>query len=176
MLDVDILMAKKMKDYNVFRCPYCSCEYFDEGAGKGKTVGNPVISCPNCGKSILRKSVLEPALIRGSRYFDIRFASLYRKLKYGVIFIYAVFLLLIVMKADLLLSLYLIGMALLIYIAYEIIRVVHMRSFLKSDEYYSEIAFSLNRLSDKKYAEMITEIQGIDSSSVYFYELYSSKQ
>ena len=93
-----------------------------------------------------------------------------------IIFIYAVFLLLIVMKADLLLSLYLIGMALLIYIAYEIIRVVHMRSFLKSDEYYSAIAFSLNRLSDKKYAEMITEIQGIDSSSVYFYELYSSKQ
>lgn len=164
-------MAKKMKDYKVFICPCCSCEYFDEDARKGKSVGNPVIKCPNCGEPILRKSILEPALIRGSRYFDLKFSSLYSKLRYAVIFIYAVFLVLIIMKADLLLSLYLIGMALLIYIAYEIIRVVHMRSFLKSDEYFSEIAFSLNRLSDKKYAEMITGIQGIDSNSVYYYEI-----
>ena len=85
-------MAGKIKDWMLFKCPYCSCEYYDRTARKGKKVGDPMVQCPVCGKKSYRKSILEPALIGGKRYFDIKFSSLYGNFRIGIILIYAVFL------------------------------------------------------------------------------------
>lgn len=162
----------RMKDYQIFKCPYCSCEYYDRTARNGKKVGDPMIECPQCGKKSYRKTILEPALISGKRYFDIQFSSLYGNLRIGIILIYAVFLFLILMMRDLVLGICLVGVAVAIYAIYELIRVFHRNSFLKSDAYDKEIVYSLNRLADISYAKMVIRAQGIDETSVYYYELH----
>lgn len=165
-------MAKRMKDYQIFKCPFCSCEYYDSKARKGKTVGNPMLECPSCGKKSYRSSILEPALIGGNRYFDIRFSSLYGNLRIGLILIYAVFLFFILVTKNLTLAIYLVVAAAFLYMLYEIIRISHRRNYLGSDEYDSEITNSLDRLSDEEYAGMIINMQGMEEDSVYYYELH----
>lgn len=164
----------RMKDYQIFKCPFCSCEYYDRTARDGKKVGDPMIKCPQCGNKSYRATILEPALISGKRYFDIYFSSLYGNLRIGLILIYAVFLFIILMKRDFVLGVLLVGISVALYVTYELIRIFHRNSFLKSDDYNKEIAYSLQRLADMQYAKMVISKQGIDETSVYYYELYNS--
>ena len=166
----------KMKDYQIFRCPYCSCEYFDRTARKGKKVGNPMMKCPDCGKESYRSTILEPALIDGKRYFDIRFTSAYGNFRIGIILIYAVFLFFILVKKNLTMSLCMVAAAVVIYVIYLVIRLIHRRMVLRSEEYRTEIAHSMKRLSDPAYAKMVTDTQGMAPGSVYYYELHERKQ
>lgn len=165
----------KMKDYQIFKCPYCSCEYYDRTARNGKKVGDPMIECPQCGKKSYRATILEPALISGKRYFDIHFSSFYGNFRIVLILIYAVFLFFILMKRDFILGVCLVGIAVALYAVYELIRVFHRSSFLKSDYYDKEISYSLKRLADISYAKMVINKQGIDETSVYYYELHQGK-
>lgn len=166
----------KMKDYQIFRCPHCSCEYFDRTARKGKKVGNPMMKCPNCGKESYRSTILEPAMIDGKRYFDIKFSSAYGNFRIGIILIYAVFLFFILVKKNMAMSLCMVAAAVVIYATYLVIRLLHRRMVLRSEEYRTEIAHSMKRLSDPAYAKMVTDSQGIDPGSVYYYDLHESKQ
>lgn len=166
---------KKIKDYQIFKCPYCSCEYYDSSARNGKKVGDPMIECPQCGKKLYMPTVLEPALIGGKRYFNIRYSSFYGNFRIVLILIYAVFLFFILVKRDFIMGLCLVGISVALYAVYELIRVFHRNSFLKSDYYNNEISLSLKRLSDIPYAKMVIEKQGIEETSVYYYELQQSK-
>lgn len=164
-------MAKRMKDFQIFRCPFCNCEYYDSTAKKGKSIGNPMMECPSCGKKSYRSSILEAALIGGNRYFNIRFSSLYGNLRIVLILIYAVFLFFIITSKNLTLAIYFVVAAAFLYMLYEIIRICHRRSFLGSDEYDDAISESLERLEDAEYAQMIINIQGMEEDSVYYYEI-----
>lgn len=165
-------MAKRMKDFQIFRCPFCNCEYYDSTAKKGKNIGNPMMECPSCGKLSYRSSILEPALIGGNRYFNIRFSSLYSNLRIVIILIYAVFLFFILTSKNFTLAIYLVVAAAFLYMLYEIIRICHRHSFLGSDKYDAEISESLERLGDEEYAQMIINLQGIEEDSVYYYEMH----
>ena len=116
-------MAEKIKDWMLFKCPYCSCEYYDRTARKGKKVGDPMVQCPVCGKKSYRKSILEPALIGGKRYFDIKFSSLYGNFRIGIILIYAVFLFVILEKKSFSVSIWLLLAAAVIFCFYGLVRV-----------------------------------------------------
>ena len=168
-------MAKRMKDYQIFKCPFCRCDYYDSTARDGKKVGNPMIECPQCGKKSYRKTILEPALISEKRYFDIRYSSLYGNLRIGLILIYAVFLFFILVTMDMVLSMCFIASAILLFLMYLMIRMFHKRNVLRSKEYEKEIARSLERLADTAYAAMVIKTQGMDADSVYFYELHQKK-
>ncbi|MBQ7961880.1 MAG: hypothetical protein IJ289_04710 [Clostridia bacterium] len=168
-------MAKRMKDYQIFKCPFCRCDYYDSTARDGKKVGNPMIECPQCGKKSYRKTILEPALISEKRYFDIRYSSLYGNLRIGLILIYAVFLFFILVTMDMVLSMCFIASAILLFVMYLMIRMFHKRNVLRSKEYEKEITRSLERLSDTAYAAMVIKTQGMDADSVYFYELHQNK-
>lgn len=168
-------MAKKMKDYQIFKCPFCSCEYYDETARDGKKVGDPMIVCPSCSKKSYRSSILEPSLISADRYFDIRFSSLYGNFRIAIILVYAVFLFFILVKREFTLSLCLVVVAVIIFLMYGIIRLIHKKMFINSDEYNSEITHSLKRLADIPYAKMVIKSQGIEKNSVYYYELNENK-
>ena len=168
-------MAKKMKDYKIFGCPYCACEYYDETAKKGKRVGNPLVYCPNCARETFRDSVFEAALISEKKFFDIRFASLYAKLRIALILLYAVFFVLILLTKDMMLAVCLVAAAVMLYILYEAVRIAHRHIFVKSDEYNDEITQSLSRMADEKYAAAIIKAQGLDEDSVYYYELYKEE-
>lgn len=165
-------MAKKMKDYQIFRCPHCACEYYDSTAKKGKKVGDPMMECPSCGKKSYRNTILEPALIGGKRCFDIRFSSLYGNFRIVLILIYAAFLFAILVTKDMTLSICLVAAAGLLLLLYEITRIGHRSIYLKSDEYNLEITRSLERLADDNYAFSVAKSQGMDEDSVYYYELY----
>lgn len=165
-----------MKDYQIFRCPHCSCEYFDRTARKGKKVGNPMMKCPNCGKESYRSTILEPAMIDGKRYFDIKFSSAYGNFRIGIILIYAVFLFFILVKKNMAMSLCMVAAAVVIYATYLVIRLLHRRMVLRSEEYRTEIAHSMKRLSDPAYAKMVTDTQGMDPGSVYYYDLHEPKR
>ncbi|MBO5934480.1 MAG: hypothetical protein J6Q94_03220 [Clostridia bacterium] len=165
-------MAKRMKDFQIFRCPFCNCEYYDSTAKKGKNIGNPMMECPSCGKLSYRSSILEPALIGGNRYFNIRYASLYSNLRIVLILIYAVFLFFILTSKNFTIAIYLVVAAAFLYMLYEIIRICHRNSFLGSDKYDVEISESLERLDDEEYAQMIIRMQGIEEDSVYYYEMH----
>lgn len=165
----------KIKDYQIFKCPYCSCEYYDSSARDGKKVGDPMIECPQCGKKLYRHTVLEPALISGKRYFNIRYSSFYGNFRIVLILIYAVFLFFILVKRDFIMGICLVGISVALYAVYELIRIFHRNSFIKSDYYNNEISLSLKRLSDIPYAKMVIEKQGIEETSVYYYELMQSK-
>lgn len=169
-------MAKKLKDYKVYKCPHCSCEYYDKTAKKGRNVGNPLLECPECKKKSYRSSVLEPALISADKYFGIRFASLYGKLRVGLIIIYALFLVAITMKKELMLGVGLVSLAAALYALYELIKLRHKKKFIKSEVYDKEIEASLNRLSVPAYAAMIIRDQGIEEESVYFYEINNKEE
>lgn len=168
-------MAKRMKDYQIFKCPFCRCDYYDSTARDGKKVGNPMIECPQCGKKSYRKTILEPALISEKRYFDIRYSSLYGNLRIGLILIYAVFLFFILVTMDMVLSMCFIASAILLFVMYLMIRMFHKRNVLRSKEYEKEITRSLERLADTAYAAMVIKTQGMDADSVYFYELHQNK-
>lgn len=168
-------MAKRMKDYQIFKCPFCRCDYYDSTARDGKKVGNPMIECPQCGKKSYRKTILEPALISEKRYFDIRYSSLYGNLRIGLILIYAVFLFFILVTMDMVLSMCFIASAILLFVMYLMIRMFHKRNVISSKEYEKEIARSLERLADTAYAAMVIKTQGMDADSVYFYELHQNK-
>lgn len=168
-------MAKRMKDYQIFKCPFCSCEYYDSTARKGKKVGDPMMECPQCGEKSYRNSILEPALISGNRFFDIRYSSLYGNLRIALILIYAVFLFVVLMTKDFTLSMCFIGAAVMLFILYLMIRMFHKTNYLKSEQYKSEISRSLERLADTSYAAMIIRSQGMDEESVYYYELNQKK-
>lgn len=165
---------RKMKDFQIFTCPFCSCEFYDSTARDGKKVGDPMIECPQCGRKSYRSTILEPALISANRYFDIRFSSRYGNMRIGLILIFAVFLFLILVKRELLLGVLLVGIAVALYTIYELVRVAHRNSYLNSYEYEREIDNSMERLSDEAYAKMVIASQGIDEKSVYYYELYNS--
>lgn len=167
-------MAKRMKEYQIFRCPYCACEYYDSTARKGKKVGDPMMVCPNCSEKSYRSSILEPALIGGKRYFDIRFSSLYGNFRIALILIYAAFLFVILVTKDMKLSICLVVAAVLLYILYEVARFAHRNMVLGSDAYDTEITQSLERLADEGYARMVIGSQGLDEDSVYYYELHRS--
>lgn len=164
-------MAKKMKDYQIFKCPYCACEYYDETARKGKQVGNPMLECPNCLKKSYRSTILEPSLIGEKRFFDIKFSSFYGKFRIGLILLYAVFLFCILLTKDMILAICFIATSILLYVLYEAVRLAHRRSYLQTDEYSAEITHSLERLANEDYARMIINAQGMDEDSVYYYEL-----
>lgn len=164
-------MAKKMKEHQIIRCPHCSCEYFDKKARKGKDVGNPVTECPVCKKISYRGSVFEPAIISGHTYFEIKFASLYSILRKCLAVIYLAFIVVVVIMRDMNVAMSMMAAAMLLYVFYEIARIVHKKSYLKSEAYEDEIAESLERLENDDYAHMITSEQGIDVESVYYYEL-----
>lgn len=156
-----------MKDYRVYVCPFCSCEYYDRTARNGKKIGNPMLECPSCGRSSYRNTILEPALVGGKRCFNIRFSSAYGNFRIGIILVYAVFLFFILTQRSLVLSLSLVIAAAVILLLYEIIRIAHRSIYLKSEEYESEILHSLKRLEDESYAKKVTASQGIDSDSPY---------
>ena len=160
-----------MKDYQIFKCPQCGCEYYDKTARDGRKVGNPMIECPSCNKKSYRKSILEPALIGANKYFNIRFASLYGNFRIGIILIYAVFLFFILYKRDLILSLWLVAAAVVVFIFYGFTHLIHKSIFIKSEEYKSEINYSLKRLENDAYAKMVIASQGIEKDSVYFYNI-----
>lgn len=165
-----------MKDYQIFKCPYCACEYYDKTARNGKKVGDPMIECPSCKKKSYRSSILEPALIGADKYFNIRFASHYGNLRIGIIIIYAVFLFLILTKRDLVLSLGLVAAAAVILILYGVIQLIHKRMYLRSAEYDNELNYSLKRMENPAYAKMVIAAQGLESDSVYYYEINENKQ
>ena len=164
-------MPKKMKDYQIFKCPFCSCEFYDSTAKKGKKVGNPLIKCPQCHNKLYRKNILEPALTSGYKHFDIKFSSLYGNLRIGLILMYLVFLVFILITRDFALTMCFVAAAVVLFVLYQAVRMIHRNEYLKSEQYYYEIEQSMNRLSDPKYADMITEVQDIDEESVYYYEL-----
>lgn len=164
-------MAKNMKDYQIYKCPYCSCEYYDKSVKDEKKVGNPMIECPECKKKSYRSSVLEPALISSDRYFGVRFSSLYGNLRIALIIIYAVFLFLILVKRELYLGIGFIGLSIVLYAFYELARFSHKKKFLKSEAYEKELVSSLKRLSDPKYAAMVIREQGVEENSVFYHEL-----
>ena len=168
-------MAKRMKDYQIFKCPFCACEYYDSTARDGKKVGDPIIECPQCGKKSYRKSILEPALISERRFFDIRYSSLYGNVRIGLILIYAVFLFFILVTMDFTLSMCFITAAVMLFALYLTAKLCHKRMVINSREYEMEIARSLERLSDTSYAGMVIKNQGMDADSVYFYELHQDK-
>ncbi len=168
-------MAKRMKDYQIFKCPFCRCDYYDSTARDGKKVGNPMIECPQCGKKSYRKTILEPALISEKRYFDIRYSSLYGNLRIGLILIYAVFLFFILVTMDMVLSMCFIASAILLFVMYLMVRMFHKRNVISSKEYEKEITRSLERLADTAYAAMVIKTQGMDEDSVYYYELHQKK-
>ena len=168
-------MAKRMKDYQIFKCPFCSCEYFDSTARNGKRVGDPMIECPQCGKKSYNKTILEPALISGKRFFDIRFSSLYGNLRIGLILIYAVFLFVILLTKDFTLAMCFIGSAVMLYALYFMIRIFHRNNFLKGNVYEYELKISLERLANTSYAAMVINTQGLDEDSVYYYEHHQDK-
>lgn len=163
-----------MKDYQIFKCPFCGSEYFDDTARKGKSIGNPSIKCPYCKQVAYRKNVYEPALLDENRHFDIRFSSLYSNFRTGMICLYAVFLFFILITKDFALAMSFIVAAAVIFALYIIIRVVHKKNYLESPEYEVEITRSLTRLSDVNYAIRVIKNQGIDETSVYYYQLHQN--
>ncbi|MCD7774928.1 MAG: hypothetical protein LUH40_05035 [Clostridiales bacterium] len=165
----------KMKEYQIFRCPHCQCEYYNKDAVKGKSVGDPMLTCPECGKKSYRSSILEPALISEGRYFDIKFSSVYGNMRIVIILILAVFLFAVLVKRDAYLSIYLVCAGIIVYAIYGLIRAIHMYIFLKSDEYDNDISRSLSRLEDEDYAQMIIHSQKMDRTSVYYYQLHNRK-
>ncbi len=167
-------MAKRMKDYQIFKCPFCSCEYFDDTARKGKTVGSPGIKCPNCKEVAFRKDVYEPALLDENRHFDIRFSELYSNIRTVIICLYAVFLFFILVTKDFTLAMSFIVAAAVIFGLYLIIRVVHKKNYLESPEFEVEINRSMARLSDVNYAIRVIKNQGIDETSVYYFQLHQN--
>lgn len=167
-------MSQTIKDWQIFKCPYCSEEYYDPDARKGKKVGDPCVACPACGRKSYRESILEAALIGAGRYFDIRFSSSYGNLRIAIIILYAAFLFVILLKRDFLVSGVLLAAAFGVFCLYGVIRVIHKRIFVKSDEYNGEIARSLQRLEDLDYARFVIASQGIDKDSVYYYEIKNS--
>lgn len=169
-------MAAKMKDWQIFKCPFCSCEYYDRTAKKGRNVGNPMIECPNCGEKSFRSTILEPALINGNLHFAIKFSSVYGNLRIGLILIYAVFLFIILVKKNLTMAVFFVAAAAFLYILYELIRLCHKKAYLQSDEYQSELAHSLKRLSDPAYAAMVTKKQPMDPHSVYYYQRHKKNR
>lgn len=166
-------MAKKLKDYKIYKCPYCSCEYYDSTARKGRKVGDPMLECPECGKKSYRNTILEPALISEDTYFNVRFAELYGNLRISLIIVYALFLFLILVQREVMLGVCLVGVSVILYALYELLRVRHKSEFLSSEEYDEELSKSLKRLEDPRYALMVMKGQGIDEESVYFFELYN---
>lgn len=164
-------MAKKMKEYQIFRCPHCACDYYDSTAQKGRSVGNPMLVCPNCSEKSFRKTILEPALIGGKRYFGIKYSTFYSNIRIVLILIYAVFLVTILVTRDMMLSVLFVLAAALLYLLYEVARIAHRRIVLASEEYDNEISLSLERLEDKQYAHIVVASQGIEEDSVYFYKI-----
>lgn len=164
-------MAKKMKEYQIFRCPHCACEYYDSTARKGKSVGNPMLECPNCSEKSFRNTILEPALIGGKRYFNIKYSSFYGNIRIILILIYAAFLFTILVTKDMTLSILLVLSATLLYLLYEVARIAHRNVVLGSEEYDYELTLSLNRLQDADYAHLVVSSQGIEEDSVYYYEI-----
>lgn len=160
----------KMKDYRIFRCPFCGCEYYDSNARKGRSVGNAMLQCPHCGERSFRKTILEPALIGGKRYFDIKYASLYGNIRIVLILIFAAFLFTILVTRNMKLAVILVLAAVLLYLLYEAARFAHRNMVLGSVEYDMEITKSLERLEDEAYAELVIYSQGVEEDSVYFYE------
>ena len=169
-------MAKKMKDFQIYKCPYCSCQYYDKNAKDGRKVGNPVLECPECKKKSYTPSILEPALISKDRYFNVRFSSLYGNLRIALIIIYAIFLFLLLIKRDLFLGIGFVGLSVVLYAFYELARFSHKKKFLKSDVYEKDIAVSLKRLADPKYAVMVIKNQGIEKQSIFYYEFKNSNE
>lgn len=162
----------KMKDYKIYRCPFCGCEYYDSNARKGRSVGNAMLQCPHCGERSFRKTILEPALIGGKRYFNIKYASLYGNARIVLIFVFAAFLFTILVTKNMKLAVILVLAAVLLYLLYEAARFAHRSMVLGSVEYDIEITKSLERLEDKAYAELVIYSQGIDEDSVYYFEKY----
>ncbi len=162
-------MAKKMKDYKIFRCPHCACEYYDGNARKGKNVGDAMLVCPNCGEKSFRKTIFEPALIGGKKYFNIKYSSFYGNIRIALILIFAAFLFTILVTKDMKLSVILVLAAVLLYLLYEVARIAHRNIVLGSEEYDREISASLERLSDERYAELVIYSQGVEEDSVYYY-------
>ncbi len=164
-------MAIKMKDYQIFKCPHCACEFYDVSARNGMKIGNPMMNCPQCKKPIYVDSTLEPAMISGKRCFDIKFSSLYGNLRIGMILIFSLFLFIILVTRSFTLALGFIAAGAVIYMLYHVARVVHRGNYLSSSEYDEEINSSLERLESKAYATMIGNAQGTDEESVYFYKI-----
>ena len=69
-------MTRKMNDYQIIKCPHCCCEYYDSNAKDGDDVGDPKTQCPACGNVSYRNSILEPAIIGGNKFFEVKFAPL----------------------------------------------------------------------------------------------------
>lgn len=168
-------MAKKMKDYQIFKCPYCYCEYYDESAKSNTSVGNPVMECPACGKKLYRNSTFEPALINGKRFFDIKFSSLYKGLRTALVVILVVSVAVMLIIRDFHVATSLLALSMLLYVLYEALRMVHRNTYLKSNDYDMEINRSLTRLEDEDYAKTIIRVQGVEEGSVYYYEMYGEE-
>ena len=169
-------MPKRIKDESLFRCPHCTCEYYDRNVKKGRSVGDPMVECPSCKKKSFRPLIMEPAIISGKRYYDIRFKTQHGGIRIGLILIYFAFLFAILATKSMVLSLILVAIAVLLMLLYELIKTIHMNSYLKTDEYESEVAHSLRRMADTSYARFVIEQQGLDESSVYYYALHENKE
>lgn len=165
-------MAKKMNDYQIIKCPHCFSEYYDSDAHDGDEVGNPKTECPACGKVSYRSSILEPAIIGGNRFFEVKFSSLYKKLRIGMVFFYIVFIVVAIVMRDMYVATGMLAAAMIMYVFYEIIRIVHRKTYLKSEEYEMEVKHSLERFEDENYARLMIRTQGIDVESIYYRELY----
>ena len=161
-------MAKKMNDYQIIKCPHCCSEYYDSNAKDGDDVGNPKTNCPVCGKVSYRNSILEPAIIGGRKFFEVKFASLYKKLMVAIAIFFAIFVVVGIVMKDLHVATGLLAIGMIVVAFCEIIKILHRNNYLESEEYKKAVRKSLERLSDENYARIIIMAQGIDVDSVYY--------
>ena len=168
-------MAKKMNDYQIIKCPHCCCEYYDSNAKDGDDVGDPKTQCPACGNVAYRNSILEPAIIGGNKFFEVRFASLYKKLRIVIAIFFAIFIVVGIVMKDIYVATGLLAIGMIVIAFSEIIKILHRNNFLDSDEYKKSVRHSLERLKDETYARIIIRAQGVDVDSVYYKAMYKDE-
>ena len=168
-------MTRKMNDYQIIKCPHCCCEYYDSSAKDGDDVGNPRTNCPACGKVSYRNSVLEPAIIGGRKFFEVKFASLYKKLMVAIAIFFAIFVVVGIVMKDVHVATGLLAIGMIVVACCEIIKILHRNNYLESEEYKKAVRKSLERLSDENYAHIIIAAQGIDVDSVYYKGMHEEK-
>ena len=169
-------MAKMINDYQIIRCPHCCSEYYDSNAIDGDDVGDPKTRCPACGKISYRTSILEPAIIGGNKFFEVKFSSLYKKLLITISVFFAILVVLCFVMRNVYVSTGLLATGMIMYVFYEIIKITHRKNYLKSEEYERAVRQSLERLKDEEYAHIIIVAQGIDVESIYYAEMAGEEE
>ena len=156
-----------MKPYKIIECPFCTAQSYDYYAKARPTPGSAVFECPKCGKKSYRDNKLEPALLSYRHYYDITFATGYRLIKLLIVLIYLALAVFVLIKRDTTLSMVCVAGALVIFIAYDVARRIHGKSYRKTEMYKRSVAESLARLENENYAELILAYQAVDEDCPY---------